>query len=469
MPSPRTAYPLALAFLAASLPSQEADPRPRPNILLLMADDQGFGDVGFRGHPHLKTPTLDQLARTAVRFERFYAAAPLCSPTRGSCLTGRHPYRYGIRGANHGHIKEQEATLAELLREQGYRTGHFGKWHLGTLTKTERDSNRGGRKEGDAHYAPPQDHGFDVCFSTEAKVPTFDPMKTPPQWAGDVPKDRQPGTSYGTAYWNESGERIIEGLDGDDSRIIMDRALPFIEDAVQVQKPFLAVLWFHAPHLPVVAGEAHRALYSDIEDERRRHYYGCLTALDEQVGRLRTRLRELGVADDTMLFYCSDNGPEGNDQAPGRTGGLRGRKRSLFEGGIRVPAFLEWPGRFKGPKVVTTPCCTSDYLPTIMDALGMEPSALPIDGTSMLPFLAGDTAKRGKAIGFQSGNQAAWLLDRFKLIQHGRKTLLFDIVQDPEETTNLCTEKPTVAGRMRAGLRRWQTRCDSSARGGDYR
>ncbi|MCA9321361.1 MAG: sulfatase-like hydrolase/transferase, partial [Planctomycetes bacterium] len=134
-----------------------------------MADDQGFGDVGFRGHPLLRTPCLDELAKVAIRFDRFYAAAPVCSPTRGSCLTGRHPFRYGIVHANQGHLPAEEVTLAEVLHEHGYRTGHFGKWHLGTMTRTTRDSNRGGEEHAE-HYSPPWEHGFDHCFSTEAKV-----------------------------------------------------------------------------------------------------------------------------------------------------------------------------------------------------------------------------------------------------------------------------------------------------------
>ncbi|MHC4499432.1 MAG: sulfatase-like hydrolase/transferase, partial [Planctomycetota bacterium] len=150
----------------------------RPNVVLVMTDDQGWGDVGYNGHPVLKTPNLDQMAEEGIRFERFYSGAPVCSPTRGSCLTGRHPFRYGIYHANVGHMKKDEITLAEVLKMQGCATGHFGKWHLGTLTKTVKESNRGG-KRGAAHYSPPWENGFDECFSTEAKVPTWDPMVRP--------------------------------------------------------------------------------------------------------------------------------------------------------------------------------------------------------------------------------------------------------------------------------------------------
>lgn len=440
---------------AAALRPPEREARPRPNVVLVMADDQGYGDVGFRDHPLLVTPALDELARTAVRFERFYSAAPVCSPTRGSCLTGRHPCRYGIVGANKGHMPAEEHTLAEILRDAGYRTGHFGKWHLGTLTRTDEDSNRGGPK-GAEHYAPPWEHGFERCFSTEAKVPTFDPMKTPPAWAGGVKKGAEVGSPYGTAYWNERGERVSEGLDGDDSRLIMDRALPFIEQAVAAERPFLAVIWFHAPHLPVLAGERHLAPYEAVEDLERKHYFGCITALDEQVGRLRTRLRELGVADDTMLWYCSDNGPEGNEKAPGRTRGLRARKRSLFEGGVRVPGLLEWPARFPEPRVVQAPCSTSDYLPTVLDVLGLEPKGLPLDGISLLPLLTGEREQRGSPIGFQSGKQASWVGDRYKLYVMGEEVMLFDLVSDPAESKDLAQSEPELLKKMQEELHGWQ-------------
>ena len=168
-----------LAFSASAIGQQ------RPNVILVMSDDQGWGDTGYNGHDTLKTPALDAIAAHGLRFDRWYAAAPVCSPTRGSCLTGRHPSRYGIKGANNGHVRGEEITLAEAVKRIGYRTGHFGKWHVGTLTRVGKDSNRGGARNLD-HYAPPWENGFDECFSTEAKVPTFDPMVTPGREAGGV-------------------------------------------------------------------------------------------------------------------------------------------------------------------------------------------------------------------------------------------------------------------------------------------
>jgi len=207
----------------------------KPNIILCMADDMGWGDPGFNGNSIIKTPNLDAMAEAGLKFTRFYSGAPVCSPTRGSCLTGRHPYRYGIFGANSGHMLKEEITLAEALVTQGYTTGHFGKWHLGTLTTTEKDSNRGGPK-GAQHYSPPWENGFDVCFSTEAKVPTWNPMISP---GSDKP--------YGTYYWNQDGTKVTENLEGDDSRVIMDRAVPFIRNAADKSKPFFtaALLWMY--------------------------------------------------------------------------------------------------------------------------------------------------------------------------------------------------------------------------------
>jgi len=200
----------------------------RPNVILVMADDLGYGDLGCQGHPDLLTPHLDALANDGIRFTRFHAAAPVCSPTRASCLTGRHPCRAGIHGANDGHLGADEFTLQSLLASAGYRTGHFGKWHLGTLSQTVKESNRGGSR-GIAHFAPPWLRGFDTCFSTEAKVPTFDPMLDPTS-----------GKPYGTNYWNQLGERVTDNIDGDDSRVIMDRVLPFVRESAKEQQPFFA-------------------------------------------------------------------------------------------------------------------------------------------------------------------------------------------------------------------------------------
>ena len=345
--TPRTApslIALAVFFAACVAPTRTA--APRPNIVLVMTDDQGWGDLGLRGHPRLLTPHLDDIAAGGVLFERFYASSPVCSPTRASVLTGRHPFRMGIRGANVGHLPQQEHTLAELLGAAGYATGHFGKWHLGTLTTEEPDSNRGG-PAGAEHYSPPWEHGFGTCFSTEAKVPTLDPMITPPREHGGVGAGQRAGTPYGTAYWTGPGQKASGELTGDDSTLILDRALSFVDRSVAMGRPFLAVIWLHAPHLPVVASPERTERFRDLP-LKERHFLGCLEAVDANVGRLRERLRALGVERDTLVWFTSDNGPRGRTrQRPGVHGSFPGsqaqppRRRCA---GPRDPRMAGTPG-----------------------------------------------------------------------------------------------------------------------------
>jgi len=425
-----------------------------------MCDDLGWGDPGYNGYSVIKTPNLDDMSASSIRFDRFYSGAPVCSPTRGSAMTGRHPYRYGIFGANKGHMKEQEITLAEALKTLGYTTGHFGKWHLGTLTTEIKDSNRGGPGS-EEHYSPPWDNGFDVCYSTEAKVPTWDPMK-------------EPGTEefYGTYYWKEDGTYVppeSPELAGDDSRIIMDQAIPFIRNAVKKGKNFLAVIWFHTPHLPTVAGDAYKAMYSQYSDKEQ-GYYGCVTAMDEQVGRLRKELRDLGIAENTMLWFTSDNGPAGC--YPGSAGPLRGCKASLWEGGVREPGILEWPAKIKTPRVVDMPCSTSDYFPTVMEVLGfkMKGQPEPIDGISLLPLIEGKMTSRPLPIGFESGNKMSLTDNRYKLIStdSGVTYELYDLIDDPGETKDLAAENPEIVQVMKAILEQWRASCQNSLAGNDY-
>lgn len=450
-----------LAGMAMALWSHQICAAP-PNVILCMADDLGWGDTGFNGNQIVKTPHLDTLAREGVTFRRWYAGAPVCSPTRGNCLTGRHHLRLGIPTANAGHLQPAEQTLAERLKAKGYATGHFGKWHLGTLTTTMRDSNRG--KPGDSsHFAPPWKNGFDVCFSTEAKVPTFDPMKKPvgknSRYGWKPIQQGENSAEYGTHYFDQTGALVTDNLEGDDSRVIMDRAIPFVQSAVQDEKPFFMVIWFHAPHLPVVAGPKHSAIYSELSWQEQM-YYGCITALDEQVGRLRAELQSLGVADDTMFWFCSDNGPE--NKTPGSAAHLRARKRSLHEGGIRVPGLLSWPARIKKPTVVQAPCHTGDYYPTVLAALGEdvshpEFSSQVLDGIDLMPIISGQRSTRGELIHLKFGKQSTVIGDRFKLYrgQPDAAWELFDLSSDESESTDVAVEHRSIMKTMRASFKAW--------------
>ena len=436
----------------------------KPNIILIMADDMGWGDAGFQGNDTILTPNLDKLAGGGIKFNRFYAAAPVCSPTRGSCLTGRHPYRYGIYGANVGKIRDKEITLAEAVKTIGYRTGHFGKWHLGTLTNDEVDANRGG-KDPDV-YAPPWEHGFDICFSTESKVPTYDPMLTPGPDAGDI-GNREPGTHFGTFYWTGPGQKVTDNLKGDDSKIIIDRVIPFIYICTENNNPFLSVIWFHTPHLPVIAGKKYRDMYKEYDMDLQ-HFYGCITAMDDQIGRLVGELEDLEILDNTIIFFTSDNGPEGRQmkgRTQGSTRGLKGRKRSLYEGGIRVPGLLFWPERIRNSRVIDMPVSTSDYYPTIMDLLKIDmPDQPELDGISLVPLIEERQSFRNKPIGFQSKNQQAYIDDRYKIYSSdkGVSFEMFDIINDPEESQDLSLEFPEIKDTLINELNVWIKSCKQS-------
>ncbi|MCG6191241.1 sulfatase family protein [Maribellus maritimus] len=435
----------------------------KPNIILVMADDLGWGDVGFNGNKIIKTPGLDKLASSGVILDRFYSAAPVCSPTRGSFLTGRHPYRYGIYFANAGFMKEQEITLAEELQKQGYTTGHFGKWHLGAISNSIPDGRRGG--SGTKFLSTPWDNGFDVCFSTEQAVPTWNPMenqsiKTP------------------TRYWTGPGVYETENLEGDDSRVIMDRALPFIQNAAKNDKPFFMVIWFHTPHSPVVAGPKYLDMYNEY-DENKQHYYGCITAMDEQISRLHNELKKLGIDKNTLITFCSDNGPAGEGggicQYPGKrqqgsSGGFRGRKGSLYEGGVRVSAFVVWPGHLETNKRTSYPGVTSDYFPTILGILGIGvPQNRPYDGIDLIKALKTNDKKRNGFIGFQSRKQKSLISQQYKLISvDGEKFELYDLIQDKYEKNNIAESHPEKVTEMKQQLEEWIKSCENSDEGHDY-
>jgi arylsulfatase A-like enzyme len=448
----------------------KSEPSP-PNIILLMADDLGWGDTGYNGNPVIKTPHLDQMAADGIRFNRFYSAAPVCSPTRASCLTGRHPYRTGVFFANTGILRPEELTLAEVLKEHGYMTAHFGKWHLGTLSRDEEDANRGGPSHPEL-YNPPTEHGFDTYFSTESKVPTWDPMLKPTtftepenqRFGWGYLKEGEDAEPFGTAYWTPEG-KVSENLMGDDSRVIMDRAIPFIEEAVGSRAPFFAVIWFHAPHLPVVAGPEYAELYKD-QGFKLQQFAGCVTAMDAQIGRLRERLDELHCGDNTMVWFCSDNGPEGNDQAPGRTGGFKGRKRSLNEGGVRVPGLLVWPAGATS-RTIEEPVVTSDYMPTILEAVGvpLPRGANMLDGESILSLLRGEAWERSRPIAFTSRGELAYNGNRFKLVNRDE---LYDMLDDPYEKNNIAELYPDTVRHYLDAFAAWYASCRTSFMGAEY-
>lgn len=345
-------YLLTMGCLLAAGSIQAAEP---PNVVLVMADDQGWGDMAYQGHPHLRTPHFDALAREEVRFDRFYAAAPVCSPTRGSVMTGRHPNRFGCFQWGYP-LRPQEVTVAEALKQAGYRTGHFGKWHLGSVQK--------------ASPVSPGASGFDVWFSS----PNF--------------FDLHPILS---------DQGLARPYRGDSSDVTADLALRFLRDCAANKQRFLAVVWFGSPHAPHQALEEDRKPYADLPAAQQQ-FYGEITAMDRALGRIRAGLREYGLRENTLLWYCSDNGAL---PKVGSSGGRRGQKGAIYEGGLLVPALLEWPGKVAGPRVVTVPCVTSDIYPTLLELAGVRIERQPpLDGISLVPLLEGRMPARPRPIGF---------------------------------------------------------------------
>jgi arylsulfatase A-like enzyme len=445
-----------------------------------MTDDQGWGDVGYYGNPHVKTPNIDDMAKSGMRFDRYYSVGPVCSPTRAVQLTGRAHDRMGITYANRGHLPEKEITIAELARDQGYATGHFGKWHLGALSRTVKDSRRGGPKAGD--YSPPSRHGYDTYFCTEARTPTYWPEEGEYSYG-----------SFMTRYWTAdevSVELDDKTMRGDDSKIIMNRALSFVDDSAKKKQPFLAVCWFHSPHTPVVQDPNYPYDQGKLWPQSRA-YYSSITGMDVQVGRLRTRLRELGIADSTMVLFTSDNGPTKESTGkqvlkfaakgdPDGNGGeepiaLSGGKGSIAEGGIRVPGIIEWPGRIT-PGVCNAPASNYDLLPTLLDIWDKKmPGGRHLDGGSIAPLLFdGATSRPGHVINiFFQGKRAA-IGPRFKAVAMGKEGekkgwSLYDIPTDHGEHSNVADQHPELVTRMQEDFTKWVTTVKASRAGKDYK
>ena len=275
---------------------------------------------------------------------------------------------------------------------------------------------------------------------------------------------------YGTHYWSNvssKNEMVKDNLAGDDSRLIMDRAIPFIENAVKADQPFLSTIWFHAPHKPCVASPEFYEMYKN-EDMEMRNYAGCISAIDQQVGRLRTKLTKLGAAENTMIWFCSDNGPE--YKTPGSSGGHLHRKRSLHDGGVRVPGLMVWPAKVKSGRVEIAPCVTNDYLPTVMDALGIPRDRVPheLDGESLLPLIEGKLFSRTKPICFQYSGQANCSTEQYKFYQKAGKPELYDMLADPFEKQNIASSHPEKTKELKNQFLDWQASTKASFEGQEY-
>jgi arylsulfatase A-like enzyme len=461
---------IRLGILAAIAFTGLAGATERPNIILCMADDQGWEETGYNGHPFLQTPVLDQMAATGLRLDRFYSAAPNCGPTRGSIMTGRHPNRFGLFGPNWA-MRPEEISLGTLVKNAGYATAHFGKWHLGPV-KAGAPNN-------------PGNSGFDEWLSHD----NFFEMHPKLVRNGAAP----------------------ERIEGESSEIVVDATIDFIRRAIGKKKPFFTVVWFGSPHGPYIALEQDRKLYEDKVREELANRYAEITAMDRAIGKLRDALRAEGVAENTLFWYCSDNGVPRNVTYQPK---LNGAKGALYEGGVRVPAIIAWPQRIRKPSVTTVPAVTTDMLPTICDLLGLPLPKRPIDGRSLVPMIEGKMKKRDAPIAFwkydsgkerksdrwlpaeiQKGTtpttrnpgidflnfrhpvaktkgfegEASLMNDRYKLIVPKKGgVMLFDVVADLGEKTNLAKQKPDLVETMTGQLQEWQKSVELSLTGADY-
>jgi arylsulfatase A-like enzyme len=434
--------------------------------------------MGYNGHPVLKTPHFDRMAAEALRFDRFYAAAPVCSPTRGSVMTGRHPNRFGVFKWGHS-LRPQEITIAEALKKAGYTTGHFGKWHLGSVRKRS--------------PVNPGASGFDAWFSAEN---FFD----------------------NNAILSREGKAVQ--TEGESSMVTVDAALEFIRECVDRKQRFLAVVWFGSPHGPHQAFEEDRRPYAD-QPKPLQHFYGEITGMDRAFGKLRGEIRKLGIRANTILWYCSDNGAL---RKVGSTGGHRGNKGQVYEGGLLVPAILEWPARIPKPRTTDVQANTSDIYPTLLEIAGVTIEGQPpLDGISLVPLIEEKMTERPEPMGFwdypvggigtpshqwmaevleaqQAGREpepdwrlrldageitkrysqtelpghSAWIDGRWKLHRIADKTgakvrfELYDLSADREEKNDLVAGEPDRAEKMKAALEAWQRSVVRSLNGEDY-
>lgn len=490
---------LALSSVGFALihPINAAD---RPNIILMMGDDHGWEETGYNGHPHVKTPTLDSIAASGLRLENFYAAHSSCSPTRASFLTGRHPNRMGTFAPGWS-FRPEEITTARVLQNADYQCAHFGKWHLGAV-KAESPVSPGAMG---FHEWLSHDNFFEL-----------------------------------NPYLSRNGGPP-EIFQGESSEILIHEAIQFIERTRKTNKSFFTVIWFGSPHEPYSGLPADLALYDDLpakyQDKKvkltsnetggpvtrsqgdvLRERYAEITAMDRAIGVLRTHLAANGLRENTLLFYCGDNGtsPDASLIRP-----HRGVKGEIYDGGILVPGLIEWPARIRQPRSTTTRASTSDLLPTLCALVGQPLPNRPIDGIDLSPLIDDKMPDRQKPLYFweyrlakgthqpyidpklqqgttplakKSGGKAtrdfsnfkqplitdadylgprAIIHDSVKLVIHESKTgaskqELFDLTVDAEEKTNIIDQHPTKAAELQKQLRKWQESVLHSLTGNDY-
>lgn len=428
-----------LLFLATSILMQKASADAKPNIIFVITDDQGYGDLACHGHPFIKTPNLDKLYAESTRFTNYHVS-PTCAPTRSALMSGKNPFEVGVTHT----ILERERlapgirTIAEVLQGAGYATGIFGKWHLG-----------------EADEYQPGSRGFDEVFIHGAGGigQNFAGSQ------GDVP-----GNSYFDPTIRHNGSFVkTKGFCTD---VFFQESLRWIRE--QKEKPFFAYIPTNAPHGPFLAPEEYKELYrDDLDDDAMRAFFGMITNIDDNMGLLMEKLDEWGLAENTLLIYSTDNGSARGSKI--FNAGMRGGKGSLNEGGSRVPLFFRLPGRTEAGRDLDQLARHIDIFPTLAEIAGVDISGFDLEGRSLIPLLGRDEvawpdrelffhggrwAKEGAPGKFGKGDpdpdsyryqRFAVRSEKWRLV--GKDTL-FDLETDPGENTNVIKSHPEVAAKL---------------------
>ena len=437
---------LLILLLGLSILGHTQDTRSKPNVLIIITDDQGYGDMGYYGNTIIKTPHLDALAQESVRFNHFLVS-PVCAPTRSSLMTGRYSLRTGIRDTYNGGaiMATEEITLAELLKESGYTTGVFGKWHLG-----------------DTYPSRPNDQGFD-----ESIIHLSGGMGQVGDFTTYFQRDR---SYYDPILWHNGTQQSYKGYCSD---IFAQGAVEFMEK--NADKPFFCYLSFNAPHTPLQVPEKYERMYADVDMSEIHHphatsdrhmskkdiedaqkIYAMMSNVDENIGKVLGKLDEMNIRQNTVVIFMSDNGP----QQLRYNHDLRGLKGSVYRGGINVPFFLRYPDRFEGDREIDQPAAHIDIYPTLAELCQAEiPGDRKIDGMSLLSLLRGDTQGWSDRSLFFYWTRKYPQRYRNMAIQRGSYKMvgqldydaswedfeLFNLDDDPLEENNIVSSNPQVA------------------------
>ena len=418
--------PLAL-LLTALLPLQAAESR-KPNIVIFLSDDVGYGEYGFQGHQEIPTPNIDSLARSGVRFTQGYVSGPYCSPTRAGLMTGRYQTRFGHefngggpRGGPGFGLPLTEKTIANRFKTLGYATAAIGKWHLG----------------GPPDFLPMK-RGFDEFYGTVANTSFFKPRAFVDSRKSDEIHSIEDENFYTTDAYAE-------------------RAVDWIER--HKEQPFLLYLPFNAQHAPLQATQKYLDRFPNIADEKRRTFAAMMSAMDDAVGRVLAKLREIKQEENTLVWFFSDNGGP-TPQTTSKNDPLRGFKATTLEGGVRVPFCVQWKGKLPAGKTYDHPIIQLDILPTSLAAAGVKPdSTWKLDGVNLLPFLMNENAVRPHdALYWRFGEQWAIRKGDWKLVASRidrNEPRLFNLADDIGEAKDLIATRPDKAKELKAAWDAW--------------